>query len=751
MRRIFIATLALLAGCPAKVTLGDVPCTNNTNCPDNAFCEVATGRCAPVDPARPATAKLALQAGSSGDFGTVGIGGNKELTLTLVNSGSAAATGIAAVKLDAPFTYKEDAYPGTGGTCGKTLAGSGGSCKLVLVFVPSTEGNANETLKLNYNDGKSNQAFEQALTGAGALPAALSFSADKLSADALDFGIVAIGGSASVDVSVANTGALPATQIAAASLGGDFAFEGGTYPGTGANGCSATIAAAASCKLHLVFKPSVAGAAATALLLSFSDGAVSSQSAMLRLTGAGGKPALLTFHQSALDFEVVRVGASTAKIFNVDYSGEVAATGVSLSRLVSPFARTGGSCGATISRGGCTLEITFTPTAQALVGPIGLSLSYNNGVSTLSTPSASLSGRGVIPATLSWADAADHNFGPQIVGVTTPLSLDVNYDGGVAATALSASLSNLEGPDGGFAVDAGSCVGPLSRGCTVGANFLPQNSGATSAQFNLAYNDGVGTQTLSKKLSGTGQLPAVLSFQEGARFSFAPVLLGQSATKTFHVLAVGDVAATSVTANTGSGPFAVTKNDCGTSIAAPGGCPITVTFTPAVVGTATGVFGLSYNNGLRATDVGVTLTGTGTSSTTSLVWTNTANYGSATAGSTLVIPAGSCSTQGQTSTVTVASGLNGVQVQYAVRGVASPSCAVYSTSSTSFVKECGIQPAATYPVGTYITFACFTPALTPINLPFPGEDFGSAGAPNPTEYQVCNRNFTFILGTYTCK
>jgi hypothetical protein len=80
-------------------------------------------------------------------------GATQDITLTVLNSGSAPATQI--VDLTPPsttLTYKGGTYPGTGGTCADTLD-AGASCTLVVTLVAPTMGRRTSLVVLQYYDG----------------------------------------------------------------------------------------------------------------------------------------------------------------------------------------------------------------------------------------------------------------------------------------------------------------------------------------------------------------------------------------------------------------------------------------------------------------------------------------------------------------------------------------------------------------------------------------------------------------------
>jgi hypothetical protein len=72
--------------------------------------------------------------------------------ISVINKGSAAAKTLAATALSSGFTFTGSKYPGTGGTCGATLAADA-TCTISISFSGTNEGKFKNTLSLNYNDG----------------------------------------------------------------------------------------------------------------------------------------------------------------------------------------------------------------------------------------------------------------------------------------------------------------------------------------------------------------------------------------------------------------------------------------------------------------------------------------------------------------------------------------------------------------------------------------------------------------------
>lgn len=103
------------------------------------------------------------------DFGPLFTGVMSQKTFTVTNSGPSSVTGLAqgTPALSAPFSFLGGSYPGTGGTCGNTLSGGGGTCTLVVSFAPTAEGVFSQTLFLSFSDGVSTLTTSRPLMGTG--------------------------------------------------------------------------------------------------------------------------------------------------------------------------------------------------------------------------------------------------------------------------------------------------------------------------------------------------------------------------------------------------------------------------------------------------------------------------------------------------------------------------------------------------------------------------------------------------------
>ncbi|MGK5082016.1 choice-of-anchor D domain-containing protein [Bdellovibrionota bacterium FG-1] len=112
-------------------------------------------------------AVLGISHSPSADYGTQPINGYYDLTLTVNNTGDYTATGLSGSTLTNPFSYKNGTFPGSGGTCGATLAGRAG-CTVVITFNPLTINSFTRTFTLSFNDGVADQTVSRFLIGTGA-------------------------------------------------------------------------------------------------------------------------------------------------------------------------------------------------------------------------------------------------------------------------------------------------------------------------------------------------------------------------------------------------------------------------------------------------------------------------------------------------------------------------------------------------------------------------------------------------------
>lgn len=560
------------------------------------------------------------------DFGTHGLGSATEHAFTVANTGGATAASMSGLALAAPFSFKGGAYPGTGGSCGPTLA-AGATCELVVVFQPTAAQVFLGTVRVSYFDGLANQLATRAVTGAGT-DTALLVVRDRQDDDGLnpfpyDFGTTGVP--VDHEFTVRNLGAVSATSISAGTLPPMFLFKDGSYPGTGGN-CGASLIAGASCTVVVTFGPVGATTSAGAVTMHYNSGA-GTASASRAIVGTSTDKALLALSEYSggggdrssepIDFGIT--GMSTQRFVWVRNSGGGQATSVGAAALGNGFRFSGqggtfpgenGTCGSTLNVGAtCSVEVEFAPSTPTGFKTATLNVSYYDG-STARVSSRALSGTYSDKAQLIIRDNTyggsqppSYSFGT--VGMATDHTFYVENMGAADATSFGPSAPPLgngfqyKGVTATFPGDGGTCTGVVKKGesCTLVVTFAPSGApGARSSRINLTYDDGGGSRSLYRDVSGTYIDVALLAVVDGPGqnppgyvmppFDFGTT--GMAVTHTFYVVNVGGGTAQNVADGMGLGNgFAFLPSGypgqggtCGSSLSVGQSCSVVVTFAP---------------------------------------------------------------------------------------------------------------------------------------------------------------------------
>jgi hypothetical protein len=198
---------------------------------------------------------------------------------------------------------------------------------------------------------------------------------------------------------------------------------------------------------------------------------------------------------------------------------------------------------------------------------------------------------------------------PSAIGFTPPtLTFSQNIDSPSAAQTIT--LTNFGGSNinlltlsatGQFS-KTNSCPSVLvpAASCSISVTFTPSALGAASGTISLSddsYNLGP-LQTLL--LNGTGTAPAATIAP--ASISFPAQIIGTSSKTSKVTVQSSGTGPLRVTSVTLTGPFTQTNN-CSGSIAPAALCTIVLTFSPAVVGPASGVLTVTDNAGTQSVDV----------------------------------------------------------------------------------------------------------------------------------------------------
>jgi len=464
-------------------------------------------------------------------------------------------------------------------TCTGATVTPNSTCTVSVTFSPTATGPLTSTLTITDNSGGvAGSQQTVALTGVGISGAASVSPASR------SFGDQALGtASAAKTVILANSGT---TNLILASI---------TFTGTNASDfaesddCPASLAPRVKCTISVTFTPSQLGAETAALTLADSA-ANSPQSVALSGTGVvpvALSPISLSFGKQA---ENVPSPAKTITLTN-NLDSPLAISSIATS---GDFAQTN-NCGTSVpANSKCTISVTFTP---SIVGGETGDLTVTDSAST-SPQTASLSGTGVVPATLSPISLSFGNQPQSTTSAAKNVTLTNNLDSPLAIT-ITTSGDFAQTSDCGVSV-------PADGKCTISVTFTPSIIGGETGT--LTVTDGASNSPQTAALAGTGIVqakvaPISLTF---AKQAVGSTSAGKSVTLTNNLSTALPVNITFTGAN--AGDFAETDT-CSGSVTAGSQCTITVTFTPTGSGTRTAT--LNVNDSANNSPQTVALTGTG--------------------------------------------------------------------------------------------------------------------------------------------
>jgi hypothetical protein len=447
---------------------------------------------------------------------------------------------------------------------------------------------------------------------------------------ALNFGSVATGSSStSQAVTVTNSGSSAASVTALATTG-DFSQT---------NNCGSSIAAGSSCTVNVTFRPTTAGSR-TGNLTVTAAGVTNTVS----LSGTGVAPGpILSPNPSSLSFPGTVVGGSSpTQTVTVTNSGTTSAT-VSAVSASGDFSQTN-TCGTLAAGASCTVTVTFRPTASGTrTGTVTLTSNANN-----SPTSIALTGSGIgantnialgkpasassqVNGTQSPATTTDGNANTYWESVNNAfpqwLQVDLGSASNVGKVTLklpptsawgtrTQTLSVQTSTNGSTFTTA---VASATHTFTSPANVVNITVPATSARYvrvNITANSGWPAGQVSEfevyPSGGTPPNSATLSTNPSSVTFPSQALNTTSSARTVTVSNTGNAAA-SVSGVTVSGDY-VQTNNCAT-IAVGGSCTVNVSFRPTASGTRTGTLTITSNASNSPTNVALSGTGAGGTST----------------------------------------------------------------------------------------------------------------------------------------
>ena len=487
-------------------------------------------------------------------------------------------------------------FPISADTCQGAILAPSATCTLSVTFAPSAPaGGKTAQLSVSASTGGTAGA---ALSGTALAPAALAVNPTSN-----NYGTATVNTDGStVPFTVTNTGDV-ATAALGTSLGGTDASQ---FVIAAGNTCGGTLAAGATCMVSVRFHPLTAGAKSATLTITGGAGV----SVAATLTGNAVSAGVLTINSGSQDFGGVLLGGmSSNTIFTITNTGG-SPTGVLAGSLggtnANQFTVTDNCTGMALAASGtCTMVVRFNPTVAG-----GKSASVSVNASPGGSVSASLSGTGLSPASLSFAPPSG-SYGTATVntdGSTVPFT--VTNGGDVATGTLSLALGGTNMAD--FTIVAGStCTGTLAAGanCSVSVKFHPLTVGA-SKSATLTVNGGTGVSATAN-LSGTSASVGALMINSTSQ-NFGNVLINTSTADTTFTITNGGGSPTGVLTGSMTGAdanqFTLTNNCTGQTLIASGTCTMVVHFNPTSNGSKTASLSVTGSPG---GSVSATLMGTG--------------------------------------------------------------------------------------------------------------------------------------------
>ncbi len=319
------------------------------------------------------------------------------------------------------------------------------------------------------------------------------------------FGSVAIGSSATGQITLTNSSSNPVSVSNVALSGGSFTMDGlGTLP--------ATIAANSTAQLNVHFSPTLAGSASGQVVISNNTVATPSLTISLIGSGAQSVPALSSLSCTNASMTgsgsdactVTLVSAAPSDGILVDLTSSNAAVSVPSSVLIPGNSISVGFT-ATVAAVSSSASATLTATANGANETFALALS----------PSGSAAG-----ATLT-VGASSVAFGNVPVGTPATQSLILQSTGTAAVTVNSAAASGT-----GFTVSGATFPLTLnpSQTATLSLQFDPTATGAATGKLTIASNASSNSSAVVT-LTGTG-VPLAVDLSWSAPSSSSDTITG---------------------------------------------------------------------------------------------------------------------------------------------------------------------------------------------------------------------------------
>ncbi len=476
-------------------------------------------------------------------FGSVAVGNNNTQTITLSNSGTSSITISNATASGTGFTM---------GALSTMTLNAGKSATFTAKFAPASTGSTTGTITITSN--ATNPTMTIGLSGTGTQP---HLAANPSS---VSFGSVQVGGSASVSITLTNSGT------------GSVSISGGTASGAGytMSGLVATsLSAGQSTSFTAKFAPTIAGSATGNISIT-SDAPGSPLKIALTGTGTQLQPGI-GINPASVAFGSVAVSSTSSQNVTVTNSGTGALNITSATASGAGFSLTGLGAQTINAGASVTFAAKFSPTsAGSVTGSISISSNAPGSPATIA-----LSGTGV-QGQLT-ANPSSASFGTVVIGNNNSQTINLTNGGSAAisitqATATGAGFSISGMPTLPMTINAGSSK-------TFNAVFAPTSSGSVTGSISLISN--APNSPFMITLSGTGQAATQLLSANPTSLNFNSVNDGSSSSLNVTLTNTGNSSVTISTATAAGTGFSA-SGVAGTSLTPNQTATLNVTFAPTV-------------------------------------------------------------------------------------------------------------------------------------------------------------------------
>ena len=686
-----------------------------------AGCVGVTGAPKPANPTGPAPSSSLSS--TSLAFGNVAIGSNATQALTITNSGTATLTVSQVSVTGTGFSV-------VGNASGISISPSQAQTYQIK-FGPQTMGNVTGNLTVTSNAPSSPQTI--AMAGVGMEPQI------TLTPAPLNFGSVAVGGSVSQSVVLANTGNAPLSVTAATASGAGFSLKSIALP--------ASLNPGQNLSFSVQFAPTTAGNASGSVV--FSDNMPANSPTLVLSGTAVASNAVLTANPTSVNFGTVLVGSQATQNIVLSNTGTANLTISTVTAGGTGYSASGLTLPMTLAQSQtATLTATLAPSAAGNpTGSITVTSNASNPTLTIN-----LTGTASQPQPQLSINPTSVNFGSVPAGGNTTQNITLSNTGTAAM-----NITQITASGAGFSVTSGALPinVPVGQNTSITAKFAPTAAGSASGSISITSNAPGSPATVV--LSGTGTQGQLSS--NPAAVNFGNVVVGNSGSQTITLTNTG-TSSLSISQATASGSgFSLSGLTLPATLNANQSTTFSAQFAPAAAGSASGSITLS-DTGSNPT-VAISLSGTGTQPGISAT-PSSLNLGSVTTGSsntqTVTLKnTGTASLTISQATVTGSSfSINGLSFPLTIAPgnaatlnvVFTPTTAGSASGSISLVSNAPASPMTVILSGTGIV-----PTLTlnanPSSLNFGSVNVGSNSALSVTLTNAGNANVTISSATVT--